>query len=200
MKMYKAALIDNYDSFTYNLRELIERQIEHVDVFRNDVISPEDLLVYDMIFISPGPSVPVEAGRLLDIIEFLKDKRPLFGVCLGLQAIGEVFGGKLELMDKPLHGISRPIIHEGDALFDGIPSGFEAARYHSWVLSADELPGEIRVIAASENNRVMAIKHESLPIYGVQFHPESVLTEVGDIMIKNFLNQIKIKTNENIVR
>jgi anthranilate synthase/aminodeoxychorismate synthase-like glutamine amidotransferase len=198
--MKKAALIDNYDSFTFNLKELMDRHFDEVDVYRNDMISPIELLAYDAIFLSPGPSVPVEAGRLLDIIDFLKDKRPLFGVCLGLQAIGEVFGAKLELMDKPLHGVSRPVMHDGDEFFKDIPSGFSAARYHSWVLSTDNLPEELIVIAKSENGKIMAIRHQSLPIYGVQFHPESVLTETGDIMIKNFLNQVNIRANENLVR
>lgn len=198
--MNKAVLIDNYDSFTYNLKELVDRHFDQVDVYRNDAIAPAELLDYDVIFLSPGPSVPFEAGRLLDIIEFLKDKRPIFGVCLGLQAIGEVFGGKLELMERPLHGVSKPVHHSGDGLFNNILSGFEAARYHSWVLSSDKLPVELQIIASSGNEEIMGIKHRNLPIYGVQFHPESVLTKSGDQMIKNFLNQVKINANENLVR
>ena len=198
--MNRAVLIDNYDSFSYNLKALVEKEFEILNVFRNDEVEPSDLLDYDVIFLSPGPSTPKEAGRLLEIIDFLKDKRPIFGVCLGLQAIGEVFGGKLELMKKPLHGISKAVIHDVDPLFLNIPSGFRAARYHSWVVSDKDLPEELKVIARDDEDMIMAIKHKDLPVYGVQFHPESVLTTTGLQMIQNFLNQVKIKNNESITR
>jgi anthranilate synthase component II len=196
----KAALIDNYDSFTYNLKAQIELFGIDVDVFRNDKVKMEALALYDFIVLSPGPSLPQYAGKLLPLIDYYKFSKPILGVCLGMQGMGQIFGGKLKLLDKPLHGISRCVKHFGDPIFKGVEKEFLAARYHSWVISQDDLPMELSVIAVSENEMIMAIKHVDFPLYGFQFHPESILTDVGDQLIQNFIEQVKLFQNETIIR
>lgn len=198
--MNKGALIDNYDSFTYNLKALFETQGAELDVFRNDKVSIEQLNQYDYLVLSPGPSRPKDAGDLLEIIETFKYDKPIFGVCLGMQAIAEVFGGELMLLEKPLHGISKMVTHFGDSIFDGLDTYFEAGRYHSLAVSKENFPQELEVIAVSVEKKIMAIKHVELPIYGFQFHPESILTADGGLMVNNFLNQININKNEKAIR
>ncbi|MBD3637620.1 MAG: aminodeoxychorismate/anthranilate synthase component II [Crocinitomicaceae bacterium] len=195
----KAVLIDNYDSFTYNLyAQLVEMGLQ-VDVYRNDKVQLKQLEQYDLFFFSPGPGIPNEAGDLLRIIDQFKDTKPMLGICLGMQAIGEVFGSALKLIEKPLHGVSRPVRHFGDLIFEGIASPFEAARYHSWAIDSNQISSDLRVIAESENKDVMAVKHAYYPIFGFQFHPESILTEVGDTLIKNFIQTVKIKRDEEVI-
>lgn len=194
----KLVLIDNYDSFTYNLKALFVDRGVKVDVIRNDKLIVTDLHHYDGIILSPGPGVPKSAGLLLEIIEYYKSGKPMIGICLGMQAIGEVFGAKLQVMSKPLHGISLPVFHQGDSIFKGLENNFEAARYHSWAISAEDFPSTLEIIAKSKNETIMAVKHKDRPIYGFQFHPESILTEGGERLVENFIEQIKIYKHESI--
>ena len=196
----KAALIDNYDSFTYNLKALIASEGVEIDVFRNDQVSLDQLKEYDFLVFSPGPSLPKDAGDLLTIIDHYKHTKPMLGVCLGMQAIGQIFGAELKLLKKPLHGISKMVTHFGDPIFSGMDSFFEAARYHSWVIDKEDIPHNLEVIAISVEKEVMAIRHIDLPIFGFQFHPESVLTAEGNTLIKNFLEQVKQTQNETLTR
>lgn len=196
----KGALIDNYDSFTYNLKALFEAEGAQLDVFRNDKVTLSQLQSYDYLVFSPGPSIPHEAGDLLKIIDEFKFSKPMLGICLGMQAIAEVFGAKLELLEKPLHGVSKIVTHFGDPLFNELETFFEAGRYHSWGVSNHHFPPELEIIAVSVEKKIMAIKHTELPIYGFQFHPESVLTGAGEKLISNFLNKIQINQNETVVR
>ena len=198
--MNKGALIDNYDSFTYNLKALLESNGAEIDVFRNDKVSTQEISNYDYLVFSPGPSIPSEAGELLHFIDHFKYEKPMLGICLGMQAIAEVFGGKLELLEKPLHGVSKMVTHFGDDLFQGLNPFFEAGRYHSWVISEKELPAELKITAVSVEKKIMSIQHDVLPIYGLQFHPESVLTETGDKIIQNFLKTIQSVKNETVVK
>ncbi len=183
-------VVDNYDSFTYNLVHYLEDLGGTVTVRRNDVILPEQCLDYDAVVLSPGPGVPVEAGKLIPIIEFLKEKKPMLGICLGHQAIVEVFGGKIINLDQVFHGVATQMNHTGTPLFHKIPTVFEAGRYHSWVADRNSFPEELAITATDENGQIMALKHKELPIYGVQFHPESVMTPQGKTMLKNFLKLI----------
>jgi anthranilate synthase component II len=185
----KILMLDNYDSFTYNLVQLIKENTPHqIEIFRNDEISLLDICVFDKIILSPGPGIPSDAGILCELIRHYKNSKHIFGVCLGMQAIGEVFGGKLINIEHPLHGVSTPIHHTGSALFNGIPSSFQAGRYHSWVVDPDSIPVSIKITATDNTGLVMAIEHESLPVCGVQFHPESILTEYGKEILMNFIN------------
>ncbi|GAK97252.1 anthranilate synthase [Nonlabens tegetincola] len=188
--MKKIILIDNYDSFSYNLVHYLEDLNADVTVVRNDEISPEDCEKYDAVVLSPGPGIPSEAGNLLPIIQYMKDKKPLLGICLGHQAITEVFGGEIINLEKVYHGLSTKMIHRNDELFKDIPSQFDAGRYHSWVAKKESFPDELQITATDENNQIMALRHSTLPIYGVQFHPESIMTPHGKKMLANFLNII----------
>ena len=183
----KIILIDNYDSFTYNLKALIEQTGADVNVVRNDKVKLGAIENYDAIVFSPGPGIPSEAGQLLEIIQEFHLIKPMLGICLGMQAMGEIFGAELSLLDRPIHGFSAKIKHTGDAIFASLPFEFEAARYHSWVINPKTILNPLKVIAKTEDEKVMAIKHMDLPIYGFQFHPESVLTKEGIQLIKNFL-------------
>jgi anthranilate synthase component 2 len=183
-------VIDNYDSFTYNLVHYLEDLNATVTVKRNDEVNPEEGLHYDAILLSPGPGIPKEAGRLLEIIAFLAGKKPLLGICLGHQAITEVYGGNIINLDKVYHGVSTTMTHYGNAFFKAINVDFEAGRYHSWVAARESFPTALEITAIDENDQIMALKHKELPIYGVQFHPESVMTPQGKQMLKNFLNLI----------
>lgn len=182
-------VLDNYDSFTYNLVHYIkELTNEPVDVYRNDEISLEEVGKYDKILLSPGPGVPDEAGIMKELIAKYGETKSIFGVCLGVQAIAEVYGGSIYNLNKVYHGISTPVeINDtNDITFKGLPKKFEAGRYHSWVVS-NKMPECLSISARDLDGQVMAIRHKTLDVRGVQFHPESVLTEHGHEMIKNWL-------------
>jgi|SRR3989339_107075 len=190
-QMKKIVVIDNYDSFTYNLVHYIKNVTgELPDVFRNDKITGQQALAYDKILLSPGPGIPDEAGNLKEIIKTCAPHQSILGVCLGLQAIGEVFGGSLFNLNRVYHGVASPITQtqEFEPLFDQVPKTFDAARYHSWMVSRDNLPEELLITAVDENNQIMALRHAHYNVRGVQFHPESILTEYGGLMIKNWID------------
>ncbi|MFT4600712.1 MAG: anthranilate synthase/aminodeoxychorismate synthase-like glutamine amidotransferase [Arenicella sp.] len=194
----KILLIDNYDSFTYNLKSLLEKVGADVTVERNDRVNSESIENADALVFSPGPGIPSEAAQLMDIVQTYHTSKPMLGICLGMQAIGEIFGGELELMDRPIHGFSDRIVVKADSIFNGLEHGFDAARYHSWVVKESSIINPLKVIAKSPDEKVMAIKHFDLPIYGFQFHPESVLTEVGEQLMINFLSEVKVKSHAKI--
>jgi anthranilate synthase component 2 len=185
----KTVIIDNYDSFTYNLSHLVKELGAEVTVVRNDQFNIGDLEAFDKIILSPGPGIPEEAGLLLDVIRTYAGRKPILGVCLGHQAIGEVFGAQLENLKEVRHGIATPcnIIAE-DYVFNGLPKQVTVGRYHSWVISGDNLPDCLEVTATSEGGHIMAIKHREHDIHGIQFHPESVLTPDGKKMLQNWLS------------
>jgi anthranilate synthase component II len=186
----KIVVIDNYDSFTYNLVHYIEKITgKRVDVFRNDEISLENVGRYDKILLSPGPGIPSEAGIILDLIKMYGPTRSIFGVCLGHQAIGEAFGGSLVNLDKVYHGIASEIgvLTPDDPLYKGLPPTFKAGRYHSWVVAKNDLPPCFTITCTDENGLIMGISHKQYNVRGVQYHPESVLTEHGLKMIENWL-------------
>ena len=186
----KILVIDNYDSFTYNLMHAIKKITGlPVIVCRNDEIKLEDIDEYDKIILSPGPGIPSEAGLLLDIIKEYAPSKSMLGVCLGHQAIGEVFGGKLHNMNKVLHGIATPISVEkrSSILFNNIADSFEAGRYHSWIVEKDNLPDCLEVTSVDGEGLIMSMKHKEYDVEGVQFHPESVLTPEGEKMLKNWI-------------
>lgn len=188
--MLKILLLDNYDSFTYNLFHYVEEfDGVDVDVIRNDEVFIEDIKKYDGIILSPGPGLPKESGLLIPIIERYKESKKIFGVCLGQQAIGEVFGGELENLDTVYHGVASPIqIHKPKHyLFNSMPDTIDVGRYHSWVVSRKNFPDCLRIDATDENEQIMALSHKNLDICAVQFHPESILTPTGKQMIFNWL-------------
>ncbi|WP_428328042.1 anthranilate synthase component II [Mucilaginibacter sp.] len=183
-------IIDNYDSFTYNLVHLVNEIGMQCDVWRNDKFSIEDVDAYDRIILSPGPGIPSEAGLLLQAIEKYAATKSIFGVCLGQQAIAEVFGGQLYNLSQPMHGIATPIkvTDANEKLFTGLPQSFKVGRYHSWVVDGNSLPDILTVTAIDEaDNSVMALRHKEYDVRGVQFHPESILTEFGKEMMQNWL-------------
>mgnify|MGYP001548153995 CR=1 FL=1 len=186
----KVLIIDNYDSFTYNLVHSIEKIPDcEVKVIRNDMIKPNEISGYDKLVLSPGPGIPDEAGFLKEIIKEQSGKIPMFGVCLGLQAITEVFGGKLVNLDEVYHGVatSMTVTREENIIFKNIPKIFKAGRYHSWAADPEGFPEDLLVTARDESGEIMAISHRTLDIHAVQFHPESVLTEYGQTIIENFI-------------
>lgn len=211
----KILVFDNYDSFTYNLVHLVEK-ITHdkVDVHRNDQIPLEDVKKYDKIILSPGPGIPEEAGLLLPLIKEYASSKSILGVCLGHQAIGEAFGGRLVNLSTVYHGVATPVklvnresvivnhespvvsdnpisrftSHDSRAdLFEGLPVEFDAGRYHSWIVSDESFPKELEVTARDENNYIMGLQHKQYDVQGVQFHPESVLTPLGEQILRNWL-------------
>jgi anthranilate synthase component 2 len=186
----KILVFDNYDSFTYNLVQYLEKVSNaKVEVFRNDKISLKEINKYDKILLSPGPGLPREAGILLDVIREYAPTKSILGVCLGQQAIGEVFGGKLINLDSVYHGVATEMeVVKEDVLFKGIPKKFKAGRYHSWVVDEKQFPSELEITVKDENGYVMGLRHKKLDVRGVQFHPESILTEYGLEMIKNWVN------------
>ncbi|MCH5308748.1 MAG: aminodeoxychorismate/anthranilate synthase component II [Prevotella sp.] len=185
----KIVIIDNYDSFTYNLSHLVKELGAEVTVFRNDRFALPQLEEFDKIILSPGPGIPSEAGLLLEVIRTYAGKKPILGVCLGHQAIGEVFGGKLENLSEVFHGIATEGTQFGnDCLFDGLPRRITMGRYHSWVVSKDGFPDCLEVTAKSDEGQIMALRHKTLDVRGIQFHPESVLTPDGRKMLQNWLN------------
>src|SRR6185295_17246798 len=210
----KILVFDNYDSFTYNLVHLVEKILhQKVDVYRNDQIPLENVKGYEKIILSPGPGIPGEAGLLLPLIKEYASSKSILGVCLGHQAIGEAFGGKLVNLSEVYHGVATPVkivsressnvkrqtsnvngksnsrltSHVSQNLFEGIPEEFEAGRYHSWIVSDENFPGELEVTARDENNFIMALQHKTYDVQGVQFHPESVLTPRGEDILRNWL-------------
>lgn len=190
----KILIIDNYDSFTYNLVHMVEKITgEFPTVFRNDEIELEDINQYDLIMLSPGPGIPDEAGILKDTIKMYAGKKPIFGVCLGLQAIIEVFGGTIINMDEVFHGVATEmkVTQPKATIFQGIATEFPAARYHSWIATKEDFPAELEVTAEDDEGGIMAIRHRELPISAVQFHPESILTEVGEQLVRNFIEAHK---------
>jgi anthranilate synthase component 2 len=186
----KVVIIDNYDSFTYNLSHLLKELGAEVTVYRNDRFQLDDLEPFDKIVLSPGPGIPSEAGLLLDVIRRYAGQKPILGVCLGEQAIGEAFGGKLTNLSDVFHGVQTPItLTAPDYVFEGLPKELPVGRYHSWVVDKESLPDCLEVTAVSQEGYIMALRHRSLDVHGIQFHPESVLTPDGKTMIKNFLNR-----------
>lgn len=189
MNNKKVLIIDNYDSFTYNLVHLINECGVDAEVWRNDQFELDDVDAFERIVLSPGPGIPSEAGLLLEVIKRYAPTKKILGVCLGQQAIYESFGGNLINLDEPLHGIATPIkVDNTDPLFIGCPAIFNAGRYHSWVVNKEVLPACLKAIATDDSNEIMAIRHDSYPLVAVQFHPESVLTEHGRLMMQNWLN------------
>ena len=189
--MTRILVFDNYDSFTYNLVHLVEKLTkQRVEVFRNDRIPLEKVKDYDKIILSPGPGVPSEAGLLLPLIKEYAASKPILGVCLGHQAIGEAFGGTLVNLSTVYHGVATPIkVLKPGTLFEGLPETLEVGRYHSWVVSEENWPDELEVTARDEKNFVMGLRHKNLDVQGVQFHPESVLTPLGEKILANWLKQ-----------
>ncbi len=184
----RIAIIDNYDSFVFNLAHLAKEIGVEVSVYRNDQFELPELEPYDKIILSPGPGVPSEAGLLLKVIETYAGKKPILGVCLGHQAIGEYFGGKLTNLAEVYHGVATPIeILTDDYLFEGIQRETEVGRYHSWVVDTEGFPEALEITASSQEGLVMALRHKKLDIRGIQFHPESVLTKEGRRMLENWI-------------
>ncbi|MGQ7868022.1 anthranilate synthase component II [Sunxiuqinia sp. sy24] len=187
----KIVVIDNYDSFTYNLVHAIKKLSgQPVDVIRNDELELNDLEKYDKIVLSPGPGIPEEAGLLLEIIREFAPRKSMLGVCLGHQAMGEAFGAKLINMKRVLHGVATTVsqVNPDPILFASIPEQFEAGRYHSWIVNPDGLPACFEITSQDANGQIMSMKHKEYDVRSVQFHPESVLTPLGEKMIENWLN------------
>ena len=185
----KICIIDNYDSFTYNLSHLVKELGAEVSVVRNDEFELEALDAFDKIILSPGPGIPSEAGLLLEVIRHYAGRKPILGVCLGHQAIGEVFGGKLTNLSTVFHGVATEGTQLGnDSLFDGLPERITMGRYHSWVVDREGWPEALEVTALSDEGQVMALRHRKMDIHGIQFHPESVLTPDGRTILENFIN------------
>ncbi len=183
-------VFDNYDSFTYNLVHLVEKILhQKVEVFRNDQIALEKVKDYDKIILSPGPGIPEEAGLLLPLLKEYAPTKSILGVCLGHQAIGQSFGGKLVNLSTVYHGVATPcqIIDAKAPLFQGLPAEIEVGRYHSWVVSEEGFPKDLEITARDANNFIMALQHKKYDVQGVQFHPESVLTPVGETILRNWL-------------
>lgn len=184
----KIVIIDNYDSFTYNLSHLLKELGAEVDVVRNDKFELKDLEQYDKIVLSPGPGIPSEAGLLLDVIRTYAGRKPILGVCLGHQAIGEVFGASLENLKEVYHGVQTEGTQLGnDYIFEGLPERVMMGRYHSWVVAKDSVPECLEVTAMSDDGEIMAMRHRQYDIHGIQFHPESVLTPEEKTIVGNFL-------------
>ncbi|HEY8928291.1 MAG TPA: aminodeoxychorismate/anthranilate synthase component II [Mucilaginibacter sp.] len=186
-------IIDNYDSFTYNLVHLVNEIGLQCEVWRNDKFNIDDVAAYDRIILSPGPGIPSEAGLLMEVIEKYAPTKSIFGVCLGQQAIAEVFGGKLYNLSQPMHGIATPIrvTDKNERLFTGLPESFKVGRYHSWVVDGNALPDVFSVTAIDEaDNSLMALSHKQYDVRGVQFHPESILTEYGRKMMQNWISPL----------
>lgn len=192
----KILVFDNYDSFTYNLVHLVEKILHQpVDVYRNDQLPLEKVKDYDKIILSPGPGIPEEAGLLLPLIKEYAASKSMLGVCLGHQAIGQAFGGELINLSTVYHGVALPVNALNDEagnknfLFNGLPDSFEVGRYHSWVVSEKNFPSDLEITARDDNNYIMALQHKNFDVLGVQFHPESVLTPLGEKIMRNWLGR-----------
>lgn len=191
----KILIFDNYDSFTYNLVHVVEKLIHgKTDVFRNDKIALEKVNEYDKIILSPGPGLPCESGLLLPLIKEYASSKSILGVCLGQQAIAEAFGGKLINLKNVYHGVATKIkvnpkrTSPGNDVFKSLPNEIEAGRYHSWIVSREDFPADLEITAEDENDNIMALRHKTFDVQGVQFHPESVLTPLGEKIMQNWLN------------
>lgn len=197
----KIILIDNYDSFTFNLYQYLLEISDHtVDVKRNDKVDVEDIQAYDAIVLSPGPGLPRDAGNMPAIIEKYKSAKPMLGVCLGHQAIGESYGARLVNMDTVYHGVDAALtILESKGLFEQIPDGIRVGRYHSWTIQKESTPDDIVVTAEDDLGEIMALRHRKDPVYGVQFHPESILTPNGKEILSNFLNEAARFINQQTI-
>jgi anthranilate synthase component 2 len=187
----KILVLDNYDSFTYNLVHIIRELGYPMDVIRNDKISVDAVKQYDKILLSPGPGIPDEAGIMKEVIKTYAPTKSILGVCLGHQGIAEVFGGELFNIPDVLHGVTSTleVVDAKEKLFQGIPTSFQACHYHSWAVKAGNIPYELTVTATNKDGLVMAIAHKKFDVRGVQFHPESIMTEHGQLMIKNWLTR-----------
>mgnify|MGYP000119585319 CR=1 FL=1 len=192
-------VIDNYDSFTFNLVHLLNETGNEATVWRNDKFNLAEVDAFDKLILSPGPGIPSEAGLLLEVIKTYAPTKPILGVCLGMQAIAEVFGGELYNLPRPVHGRATPIyiLDETDPLFLNCPAKFEVGRYHSWAVSIEKMPSELNVTAVDTDGVMMALRHRTMDICGVQFHPESILSEYGKQMIENWCNSIFLPTSES---
>lgn len=188
----KTVIIDNYDSFTYNLSHLVKELGATVTVLRNDRFQLQELEQFDKIILSPGPGIPEEAGLLLDTIRTYAGRKPILGVCLGHQAIGQVFGGRLTNLSEVFHGVQTPahLTDETDYLFEGLPAEIAVGRYHSWVVDTEAFPSCLAITAVSDEGQIMALRHRELDIHGIQFHPESVLTPDGRRILQNFIQNV----------
>lgn len=186
----RIAVIDNYDSFTYNLVHLVKSLGVEVDVFRNDQFQLSSLELYDKLLLSPGPGIPSEAGLLLEVIKTYAPRKSILGICLGHQAIGEVFGGRLVRLRQVYHGVATPCEQMMDEpLFADLPRHFEVGRYHSWVVSREDFPDCLQATALSSDGQVMALRHKQYDVRGLQFHPESVLTPLGGTILSNWIRR-----------
>lgn len=185
----KILVLDNYDSFTYNLVYIVRRlgYGSQMDVFRNDKISLEEVGQYDKILLSPGPGIPSEAGIMPELLKKYASTKSILGVCLGHQAIGEAFGGSLINLSEVLHGVASEVTVEYDLLFEGVPKTFKIGRYHSWVINESALSSDLEVIGRTPDHQIMAVRHKQFDVRGVQFHPESILTENGVKLMQNWL-------------
>lgn len=188
--MKKIVVIDNYDSFTYNLVHYLEDLNTIVTVYRNDEFELDELEKFDKILLSPGPGIPDEAGLLKQVIQKYASSKSILGVCLGQQAIGEVFGGNLINLEKVFHGVATKVTLtvSDEALFNKLPNEFEVGRYHSWVVNQDNFPEVLEITSVDENGQIMSLRHKSFDVKGVQFHPESVLTPLGKQILENWIN------------
>ncbi len=185
----KVLVLDNYDSFTYNLVHILRELCVDLDVFRNDQIGLDEVESYDKILLSPGPGLPSEGGIMPELLKRYAASKSILGVCLGHQAIGECFGGTLFNLPTVFHGIVTSIQLEGDdPLFQDLPNTFNVCRYHSWVINEEDLPADLLVTSRDEKGTIMSVKHKELDVRGVQFHPESIMTEHGKQLMKNWIN------------
>ncbi len=184
-------MIDNYDSFTYNLVQYLGEMGQELRVFRNDAVTVDEIEMMkpDHIVISPGPCTPKEAGISVELIKRMAGKVPILGVCLGHQSIGYAFGGEIVRADRLMHGKTSQIFHEGFGVFRGLPNPFNATRYHSLVIRRETMPSCLEITAETDQREIMGVRHRDFPVEGVQFHPESILTESGKQLLKNFLEQ-----------
>ncbi|HCU72185.1 MAG TPA: anthranilate/aminodeoxychorismate synthase component II [Chloroflexi bacterium] len=191
-------VLDNYDSFTYNLVQYLQVLTVDIEVHRNDALTVDEVINLnpDAIVISPGPCTPNEAGISIAVVQALGMKVPTLGVCLGHQAIGAAHGASIIRAPELMHGKTSPIAHDGQGLFGELPNPFDATRYHSLIVERDTLPDELEVTAETNSGLIMAMQHRTYPLYGVQFHPESILTTVGPQLLRNFLDLAKIECSE----
>lgn len=185
----KVLIVDNYDSFTYNLFHIVQACNVDVNVVRNDQLNFDSIEDYDKIILSPGPGLPSETKNMFRILEHFAEKKPMLGVCLGMQGMAEFFGAQLENQESVKHGVQEKVIIQTESkLFNGVPRIFSAGLYHSWKVDAHTLPHHFIRTSYSENDVLMSMEHTTLPLFGVQFHPESILTEFGEQIMMNFLN------------